>query len=594
MPIYKRLLSLIRLHWWRLALAMICMGLVAACTSAVAFMIKPLLDEVFIARDAFKLKLIPGAVLVIYLLKGVFYFGQSYWMNYVGMNIINDLRVRLFSHIQSLSLSFFFRHNTGTLISRITNDVNLIQGAVTTVVTGMIMDLFTIVGLVFVIFYRDWRLAIIGLFVLPLAVYPIYWSGRKLRSLATDGQVIMADLTNILAETFQGTRIVKAFNMEDFEIGRFRRACRQAVNIIMRSVNLRAVSSQLMEALGGVCVAGIIWYGGFSVIRGDSTPGSFISFMTALLLLYEPIKRLTRMNESIQQGLAAATRIFEILDLEPEIGDKPGALDLPPVTGEIEYRNVTFGYENEPVLKNLNLKIKAGEVLAIVGVSGGGKTTLVNLLPRFHDVWAGAVFIDGQDVRDITLKSLRNQIAIVSQNVILFNDTVRHNIAYGSLTRSREEIEAAANASYAHDFITATPLGYDTVIGERGVRFSGGERQRLAMARALLKNAPILILDEATSSLDTEAEMFVQKALENLMRGRTTLIIAHRLSTVRNASRIIVIADGRIVEEGNHEQLLALDGEYRRLYELQFRADEPEGGLNGQSVYGSPVKRERI
>lgn len=570
----KRLLSLIKPHWWRLTLAMICMGLVAASTSAVAYLIKPLLDEVFIARDEFKLKLIPGAVLVVYLLKGVFYFAQSYWMSYVGMTIVNDLRVKLYVHIQTMSLSFFHRNSSGSLISRILNDVNLVQSAVTTVVTGAIMDTFTIIGLVFVIFSRDWKLAILGLFVLPLAVYPIYYFGRRLRSLATDGQVVMSDLTNILTETFQGVRIIKAFNMEEFENSRFAQACRQTVEIIMRSVNIRSTSSQMMEGLGGVCVAGIIWYGGFSVIRGESTPGSFISFMTALLLLYEPIKRVTRLNESVQQGIAAAERIFDILDMEPEVKDRDRAVVLPPVQGHIEFRNVTFGYDQEVVLKNINLKVNAGEVLAIVGVSGGGKTTLVNLIPRFHDVWDGAVLIDGYDVRDLTMKSLRAQVGIVSQNVILFDDSVSHNIAYGSLDKSQSEIEAAARFSYAHDFIMATPQGYNTLVGERGVRLSGGERQRLAIARALLKNAPILILDEATSSLDTESELAVQSALENLMRGRTTLVIAHRLSTVRNADRIIVISDGRIVEEGNHEQLMALNGEYRRLYDLQFRGED--------------------
>ncbi|MBF0528015.1 MAG: lipid A export permease/ATP-binding protein MsbA [Deltaproteobacteria bacterium] len=570
----KRLLVLIRPHWWRLFLAMICMGMVAASTSAVAYLIKPLLDEVFIARDVDKLKLIPGAVLIIYLLKGFFYFGQSYSMNYVGMTIVNDLRVRLYSHMQIMSLSFFHKNSSGSLISRLLNDVSLIQSAVTTVVTGAIMDAFTIVGLMFVIFYRDWKLAIIGLFVLPLAVYPIYYFGRRLRSLATDGQVIMADLTDILTETFQGVRIVKAFNMEDFENSRFAEACRQTVANIMRSVNIRSFSSQMMEALGGLCVAGIIWYGGFSVIRGESTPGSFISFITALLLLYEPIKRVTRLNESIQQGIAAAERIYDILDLEPEIKDHEKAIVLPPVAGEIEFRGVTFGYERELVLKNIDLKVRRGEILAIVGVSGGGKTTLVNLIPRFHDVKAGAILIDGHDVREVTMKSLRAQVGIVSQHVILFNDTIGHNIAYGSSGKSQQEIESAARASYAHDFIMATPLGYDTVIGERGVRLSGGEQQRLAIARALLKNAPILILDEATSSLDTESELAVQGALENLMRGRTTLVIAHRLSTIRDADRIIVIADGQIVEEGNHEQLMAINGEYRRLYELQFRYDD--------------------
>jgi subfamily B ATP-binding cassette protein MsbA len=576
MEVFKRLMKMVKPHWWRLLLAMICMGLVAAATSAVAFLIKPLLDEVFIAKDLNQLKMIPGAVLAIYVLKGAFFFGQSYWMNYVGLSIVNDLRDRLYAHMMSLSLSFFHRNSSGVLMSRITNDVNLIQGSVSDVVTGLIMDLFTVVGLVFVIFYRDWKLAIFGIFVGPLTVYPLYYFGRRLRSLAKQGQVVMGDLTSVLTETFQGIRIVKAFNMEEYENQRFARENWRRFVINMRSVAIRSISSPFMESLGGLCVAGIIWYGGYQVIKGTATPGSFVSFMTALLLLYEPIKRITRLNVTIQQGIAAAERVYEILDLEPEIKDKEGAVELPPIQESVEFRDVYFAYDDgADVLKGINLKVRTGEVLALVGVSGGGKTTLVNLIPRFYDVRQGAVLIDGYDVRDVTMKSLRNQIAVVSQNVILFNDTVRNNIAYGSFDRSEEEIVNAAKASYSYEFIMAMPQGFDTVIGERGVRLSGGQRQRLAMARALVKNAPILILDEATSSLDTESEQVVQKALENLMMGRTTLVIAHRLSTVRNADRILTICDGKIVEEGNHQQLMEKNGEYRRLYEMQFRMDEP-------------------
>ena len=406
-----------------------------------------------------------------YILKGVFFFGQSYWMNYVGLSIVNDLRDRLYAHMMSLSLSFFHRNSSGVLMSRITNDVNLIQGSVSDVVTGLIMDFFTIVGLVFVIFYRDWKLAIFGIFVGPLTVYPLYYFGRRLRSLAKQGQVVMGDLTSVLTETFQGVRIVKAFNMEEYENQRFARENWRRFIINMRSVAIRSISSPLMESIGGLCVAGIIWYGGYQVIQGNSTPGSFVSFMTALLLLYEPIKRITRLNVTIQQGISAAERVYEILDLEPEIKDKEGAVDLPPIREGIEFKDVYFSYDDgEDVLKGINLKVRTGEVLALVGVSGGGKTTLVNIIPRFYDVRQGAVLIDGHDVRDVTMKSLRNQIAVVSQNVILFNDTVRNNIAYGSFDRSEEEIINAAKASYSYEFIMNMPQGFDTVIGERGVR----------------------------------------------------------------------------------------------------------------------------
>ncbi|MFH1136757.1 MAG: lipid A export permease/ATP-binding protein MsbA [Pseudomonadota bacterium] len=582
MNLYQRLLLEVRPHWWRLLLAMACMGLVAACTAAVAFMIKPLLDEVFIARDLTKLFLVPGLVLAIYVFKGVFFFGQAYYMNYVGMSIIRELRIKLYTHMQTLSLSFFHGNPTGVLISRITNDVNMIQAAVSTVITGAVLDFFTMIGLLFVVFYRDWKLACFGIFVIPLAVYPLYYFGRKLRTLARQGQTSMGDLTAIIEETFQGIRIVKAFNMQDHEISRFSRECRRIFGIEMRTVAVRAVSSPFMESLGGFCVAGIIWYGGYNVIKGHSTPGSFISFMTALLMLYEPIKRLTRMNVSIQQGLASAERVYEILDLTPEIQDRPDPVELPPVRGELEFRNVSFGYGREPVLRDIAFLVNPGEVLAIVGSSGGGKTTLVNLIPRFYDAWTGQVMVDGVDVRDVALSSLRSRIAVVSQQVILLNDTVRHNIAYGSFEKSEDEIVAAAKAAYALDFIQAMPQGFETIIGERGVRLSGGERQRLAMARALLKNAPILILDEATSSLDAQSELYVQQALENLMKGRTTLVIAHRLSTVRNADRIVVISGGRIVEEGGHEELMARGGEYSRLYELQFKVDETTLGTAGR------------
>ncbi len=578
MNLYKRVLEEVKPYWLRLLLAMICMSMVAGATAAIAYLIKPLLDEVFIARDVKKLTLIPGLVVGVYILKGVFAFGQGYWMSWVGITVVNNLRVKLYTHMQTLSLSFFHRNSSGVLMSRITNDVNNIQGAVSNVITGMIMDVFTVLGLVFVIFYRDWKLATFGMLIIPMAIFPLYYFGRKLRKLSREGQVTMGSLTNILHEALQGIRIVQAFNMQDFENKRFIDEATRLLNVYMRTVVVRVVSSPLMEVMGGFCTAGIIWWGGYNVINGTSTPGSFISFLTALLMLYEPIKRLTRLNEVIQQGMAAAERVYAILDTKPEITSKPGAEPLPGVTREIEFRDVRFGYdEGKEVLKGINLKVRAGEVLAIVGTSGGGKTTLVNLIPRFYDVWSGAVFIDGRDLRDVTVESLRDQIAVVSQNVILFNDSVRDNIAYGDMSAPMEEIEEAARAAYAYDFIMEMPDGFQTVIGESGVRLSGGQRQRLAMARAIRKNAPILILDEATSSLDTESEMYVQKALENLMRGRTTFVIAHRLSTVRNADRIIVMSEGRIVEEGNHDQLMELDGEYRRLYEMQFLGEDAKG-----------------
>jgi len=587
MHLYRRLLQFIKPYWTRLAGAMVCMLFVSAATSATAYLVKPVLDDIFFQRDLDRLKLLPLVIVGLFVFKGIFDYGQAYLMSYVGQRIIADLREKIYNHLQSLSLSFFTRNPTGVLMSRITNDVTLIQGAVTDAVTGLLKDFFTIIGLVGVIFYTDWKLAIAAVVVFPLAIYPIVNFGRKLRSYSARSQTTMGDISTILLETISGSRIVKAFNMEDYERKRFAKENRRLLGIIMKSVRVRAISHPLMETLGGLGVAFIVFYGGYNVIKGVSTPGTFFSFLAALLMLYEPVKRLSGVNNAIQQGLAAASRIFEVLDTVPEIRSKAGAKVLSSVPKGIEYQNVSFKYEEDWVLKNINFHIKAGEMVAFVGASGGGKTTLVNLLPRFYDVSSGRVLIDGWDIRDVTVGSLRGMIGIVTQQTILFNDTVKNNIAYGKIDQPFEEIVKAAQAAYAHGFIQNLPRGYDTIIGEQGVKLSGGERQRISIARALLKNAPILILDEATSSLDSESEIEVQKALEFLMQGRTTLVIAHRLSTVRKADRIVVINNGIIVEEGTHEELLEKEGEYRRLYLLQFIDSDLEkaNGLeNGQKL----------
>jgi subfamily B ATP-binding cassette protein MsbA len=549
---------------------------VSAASATSAFLVKPVLDDVFFKKDLMMLKLIPLAIVGIFILKGAFDYGQGYLMSFVGQRIITDLREKIYHHLQSLALPFFTKNPTGVLMSRILNDVNLIQGAVSDAVTGLLKDIFTIIGLVFVVFYRDWQLALIALVVFPLAVYPIVKFGRKLRSYSTRTQTTMADLSTMLLETISGTRIVKAFNMEDYERKRFSGINEKLFRIIVKSLRVRVVSHPMMETLGGLGIAAIIFYGGYNVIHGIATPGTLFSFLAALLMLYEPVKRLSNVNNSIQQGLAGASRIFEILDTVPEIRNKPGARDLGQIREGIEFQDVSFKYEDDWVLKNINLRIRVGEVVAFVGSSGGGKTTLVNLVPRFYDVNSGRILIDGQDIRDLTVESLRSKIAIVTQQTILFNDTVENNIAYGNIGQPYEKIVEAAEAAFAHNFIRNLPEGYKTLIGEQGVKLSGGERQRLSIARALLKNAPILILDEATSSLDSESEVEVQKALDFLMRGRTTLVIAHRLSTIRKADRIIVLSNGGIMEEGKHEDLLQREGEYRKLYMLQFINDDFE------------------
>jgi len=580
MKLYLRLLRLVKPHTPRFILAMLCMAVVGAATAAAAYLVKPAMDDIFLDRNEGMLILIPLAVIALYLLKGLCNYGQTVLMSHIGFRIVTDLRNDLYRHILRQPLSFFTKHPTGILISRVTNDVTYLQGAVSEAVTSLLKDSFTLVGLVFVIFWRDWKLAIIASLVFPLAVWPIAQFGRRMRRIAAESQVSMGDLISLLQETITGNRIVKAFGMEEHENRRFARENERQFRLTMKSVTVRAISSPLMEFLGGLGIAAIIFWGGYQVIEGTSTPGTFFSFLAALLMLYEPVKRLTNVNNTIQQGLAGAERIFQVLDTEPGIRNRPGAAELPPIREGISIEGVTFRYEEDPVLRDVSLKIRAGEAVAFVGMSGGGKTTLVNLIPRFYDVSEGRVAIDGTDIRDVTLESLRAQIGIVTQQTILFNDTVRGNIAYGDVRRSDGDVVRAAMAANAHDFIQRLPQGYDTVIGEQGVKLSGGERQRISIARALLKDAPILILDEATSSLDTESEIEVQDALEKLMRGRTTLVIAHRLSTIRNADRIVALVDGRIVEEGTHESLLEKKGEYFKLHNLQFK-DEAQG-KNGQ------------
>ena len=550
---------------------MFCMLVVGATTSALAFLVKPALDEIFLKRNSDMLMWIPVAVIVIYLTKGVCNYTQTILMSFIGQRVIADLRNNLYRRMQMQSLSFFTKNPTGILMSRITSDVGYVQGAVSEAVTSLLKDSFTLICLVFVIFYRDWQLAIIAMFVFPLTIYPIAKFGGKMRNIATRTQVTMGSLTTLLQETISGTRIVKAFSMEEYESRRFAKENEHLFKLAMKSVSVSAVSSPFMEFLGGIGIAAIVFYGGYQVINGVSTPGTFFSFLTALIMLYEPVKRLTNVNNTIQQGIAGAERVFSIIDIVPDIKNDADATDLPKISRGIDIKDVTFCYEETPVLKNVNLSIKAGEVVAFVGMSGGGKTTLVNLIPRFYDVSEGQILIDGHDIRHVTIESLRGQIGIVTQQTILFNDTVRNNIAYGNIEKTDEDIVQAAKAANAHDFIMNLPKRYDTVIGEQGAKLSGGERQRMSIARALLKDAPILILDEATSSLDTEAEIEVQDALEYLMKGRTTLIIAHRLSTIRNAHRILVLAKGEIVEEGTHESLLEKRGEYFKFYNMQFK-----------------------
>ncbi len=567
----QQLLAYIKDQWGKLALAMICMVVVAATTSATAFIVKPVLDDVFLNKNEFMLKLMPLLIMLIYTFRGAGMYGQEFLMQYVGELIIKRLRNSLYDRIIDLPLAFFHVQKTGGLMSRITYDVNIIKAMISQAITGALRDVFTIVGLLGVIFYRDWKLALIAVFVFPVAFFPVVEFGRRVRRFSTRSQECMADLNAFLHETFSGNKIVKAFGMESSEKKNFFGKNQKVFRFEVKSLRAKALTSPVMEVLGGIGMALVIWYGGYGVINGKSTPGTFFSFMTAVMLLYTPVKKLSKLNNTVQRGLAAADRIFEILETPSDIQDPPEPVTLPRQMHEIEFADASFAYnDGEPVLRDIRLSVAPGEILAIVGASGGGKTTLVNLLPRFYDVIRGAVRIDGIDIRQISVANLRREIAIVTQEPILFNETIRYNIAYGRPAASDAEIEEAADSAYILDFIKGLPKGLDTVIGELGSRLSGGEKQRMCIARALLKNAPILILDEATASLDTESERLVQKALENLMTGRTSFVIAHRLSTVSYAHRIIVLADGRIVEQGTHTELIAFKGEYYNLHQMQF------------------------
>jgi len=574
--IYLRLLGYVRPYVKRLLGATICMGLYSSLSGALAWLVKPVVDRIFVEQDARMLGLLPLAVLLVSIGKGLADYGQAYLMAWVGQKVITDLREKVYHHLQDLSLSYFIRTTTGQLISRITNDVNILHATVTDGVTGFLKDILTIIALVAVVFYNDWLLATVSLVIFPVAIVPLARFGKKIRGFSRRSQVQMGAMTTILQEVLTGQPVVKSFCQEQREKERFSAENKALFRTLMKRYRIRALSSPMMETLGGMGAAAAIYVGGSRVLGGEMTPGAFFSFIAALGMLYEPIKRLNKLNLVIQEGIAAAERIFQILDEEPEVKEVEGARPLPPIANSIEFRNVSFSYEEEPILKEINVEIKKGEVIAIVGESGGGKTTLAHLIPRFFDPSQGSVLIDGIDLREVTLKSLRSQIAMVTQHTVLFNDTVRNNIAYGRPGASMEEIVAAAKAAHAHGFIEALPQGYETVIGEGGVKLSGGQRQRLCIARALLKNAPILILDEATSSLDSESEEEVHKALETLMHGRTVIIIAHRLSTVRNAGRILVLKGGRIVEEGTHSSLLAKNGEYARLYRAQALSEEVE------------------
>jgi ATP-binding cassette, subfamily B, bacterial MsbA len=585
----RRLLAFSRPYRGRFMLALAAMLVYAGASTGVAYLIKPIIDHVLPGTGGMPFSFWAVLIVGAYLAKGIGSYFSTYLMTDVGQRVVRDIRDRLFRHILDQSAAFFSRRSTGQLMSRITNDVNQIQQAVSETIGDLIREGLTAVGWMIAMFYFDWKLALVAMTGAPLVVYPLVRLGQRVRRSTRRSQEQLEHLSHLTAEAFTGHRIVKAFAAERHEAERFAGASDRLYRTNLKVTSTLSLLPPIMEFLGGLAIVALLWYGQRRIGTTAMTPGSFLAFIFAAFMLYTPIKRLSRVNANLQQSIAAATRIFEVLDTHSEVLERPGARPLAPVTRSIEFKDVSFAYDDgagKTVLKNVSFSARAGQVIALVGLSGAGKTTLVNLVPRFYDVTGGAILIDGVDIRDVTLASLRKQIGIVTQETVLFDDTIANNIAYGLPATSRAAIEEAARAAHAHEFIQTLPDKYDARIGERGQRLSGGQRQRLAIARALLKNSPILILDEATSSLDAESELLVQDALANLMRNRTAFVIAHRLSTVRRADAIVALERGRVAEIGRHDELLARPaGVYAKLYALQIfgrGSQPPAAGLSPQ------------
>ena len=575
MTLYLRILSYIKPYMHRLLFAMVCTIMAAAGNLYIPWIIKDMIDEVLADKNGTMLNWIAASIIAIFIVRGLFWYGQNYLMSYVGQSVIIDIRAAVFKKLQRLSVSFYDKNKTGTIMSYVTNDVNALQSAMVENTIEMITEGFILIGSVVAMIYLDWRLTLFTVCTFPVVLWFMEFFGKKIRKTGGRIQECTADITSVLQESVASARVIKSFVREDYEVDRFDVENKANFRANMKNAQLMATLTPVVELVAAIGVTMIIWYGGNNVINGTITAGSLVAFLTYAVNISNPIKRLTRVIGNIQKALAAAQRVFMIIDMPEEIAESRDAQQLPEVSGKVEFQNVSFAYNDKGnVITDLSFSVKPGEVIAIVGPSGAGKSTIANLLPRFYDVNKGDIKIDGHSVREVTLDSLREQVGIVPQETMLFNGSVYNNILYGRLDATKEEIEAAAKAANAHDFIMQLTDGYETKLGDRGVNLSGGQRQRIAIARAILKNPRILILDEATSALDTESERVVQEALDRLMVGRTSFVIAHRLSTVKNADKILVLEKGNLVESGTHDELLALDGLYAHLYKIQYRNKE--------------------
>ena len=575
MTLYLRILSYIKPYMHRLLFAMVCTIMAAAGNLYIPWIIKDMIDEVLADKNGTMLNWIAASIIAIFIVRGLFCYGQNYLMSYVGQSVIIDIRAAVFKKLQRLSVSFYDKNKTGTIMSYVTNDVNALQSAMVENTIEMITEGFILICSVVAMIYLDWRLTLFTVCTFPVVLWFMEFFGKKIRKTGGRIQECTADITSVLQESVASARVIKSFVREDYEVDRFDVENKANFRANMKNAQLMATLTPVVELVAAIGVTMIIWYGGNNVINGTITAGSLVAFLTYAVNISNPIKRLTRVIGNIQKALAAAQRVFMIIDMPEEIAESRDAKQLPEVSGKVEFQNVSFAYNDKGnVITDLSFSVKPGEVIAIVGPSGAGKSTIANLLPRFYDVNKGDIKIDGHSVREVTLDSLREQVGIVPQETMLFNGSVYNNILYGRLDATKEEIEAAAKAANAHDFIMQLTDGYETKLGDRGVNLSGGQRQRIAIARAILKNPRILILDEATSALDTESERVVQEALDRLMVGRTSFVIAHRLSTVKNADKILVLEKGNLVESGTHDELLALDGLYAHLYKIQYRNKE--------------------